>query len=339
MHRTPFGDLAQPVVGHAIGRQHDPHAGAQRPRWDVIGRVEDAAVVGLALDDDFEAAQHDTLFRGSHPDQRRDAGGVAGAQEPARGRCLFAPADARGHVSYECGSAWTLHADEQTRLQPCSGGRIGVPRVVRMSSQVLARGAYGISDGGGWLGHWPFPFGWLDPCILNFGGRSGAYHRGMTDVSRVAATGARYGHTNLIARDWRTVAEFYERIFGCAPVPPERNYSGPDLERGTGVPGATLSGIHLRLPGHGAAGPTLEIYTYGQQAAALPPAANRPGWGHLAFAVHDVAQARQAVLSVGGGTLGEIVTLHTADGRRVTWCYVSDPEGNIVELQSWAPAA
>ena len=160
----------------------------------------------------------------------------------------------------------------------------------------------------------------------------------MEDASRVRATGARYGHTNLIAREWRLLADFYEHLFGCVPVPPERNYAGPDLERGTGISGAALRGIHLRLPGHGADGPTLEIYTYDHEAAAPPPAANRPGWGHIAFAVEDVAQARQAVLNAGGGAVGEVVTLQTADGRRVTWCYVSDPEGNIVELQSWAPA-
>ena len=34
---------------------------------------------------------------------------------------------------------------------------------------------------------------------------------------------------------------------------------------------------------------------------------------------------------------GEAVTLEAADGRRVT-CYVTDPEGNIVELQSWSDA-
>jgi predicted enzyme related to lactoylglutathione lyase len=161
----------------------------------------------------------------------------------------------------------------------------------------------------------------------------------MEDASRVTATGARYGHTNLIARDWRLVADFYERLFGCVPVPPERHYRGPDLERGTAVPRAALRGVHLRLPGHGPDGPTLEIYTYDREAAAPPPVANRPGWGHIAFAVDDVAQARQAVLEGGGGTVGEIVTLQTADGRRVSWCYLTDPEGNIVELQSWTPAA
>jgi hypothetical protein len=45
---------------------------------------------------------------------------------------------------------------------------------------------------------------------------------------------------------------------------------------------------------------------------------------------------RQGVLEAGGSRIGEIVTLQVADGRKVTWCYVSDPEGNLLELQSWS---
>lgn len=147
---------------------------------------------------------------------------------------------------------------------------------------------------------------------------------------------ARYGHTNLIARDWRKLANFYETVFGCEPVPPERDYSGPDLERGTGVPDAALRGVHLRLPGFGANGPTLEIYQYAHEEDQLPPAANRPGFAHIAFAVPEVEDARHEVLDAGGTAVGEVVTLTTSDGRRVTWCYVTDPEGNIVELQAWS---
>lgn len=152
------------------------------------------------------------------------------------------------------------------------------------------------------------------------------------------ASGARYGHTNLIARDWRVLADFYETVFGCVPVPPERDYRGLELEAGTGVPDAALRGVHLRLPGGGPDGPTLEIYTYETQPDTQPPAPNRPGWGHIAFAVNDVRQAHAAVLASGGGAVAEVVTLQTAEGRRVTWCYMTDPEGNIIELQSWAPA-
>lgn len=147
---------------------------------------------------------------------------------------------------------------------------------------------------------------------------------------------AQYGHTNLVARDWRRLAAFYTDLFGCVAVPPERDYRGRDLEAGTGVPGAALHGVHLRLPGFGDDGPTLEIYQYAVSPMAMAAAANRPGWGHIAFVVDDVAEGRQAVLSAGGSAVGEVVTLETADRRRVTWCYVTDPEGNIVELQAWS---
>ena len=147
--------------------------------------------------------------------------------------------------------------------------------------------------------------------------------------------GARYVHTNLVARDWRGLSLFYQDLFGCVPVPPVRDYSGAALEAGTGVPGATLRGQHLRLPGHGLNGPTLEIYTYDPQADSIPSRVNRPGFGHLAFEVASVPEARAAVLSAGGQPVGETVTLTTATGARVTWCYVTDPEGNILELQSW----
>lgn len=156
----------------------------------------------------------------------------------------------------------------------------------------------------------------------------------------MAGLGARFGHTNVIARDWRRLASFYETVFECIPVPPERDYSGDVAERGTGVPGAAFRGVHLRLPGLGPDGPTLEIYTYATNLdPAATPAANRVGWGHIAFVVDDVAAARAAVLEAGGRPLpgAEVVTTRTADGRRVTWCYLADPEGNLIELQSWSP--
>ena len=119
-------------------------------------------------------------------------------------------------------------------------------------------------------------------------------------------------------------------------VPPERDFRGKELDAGTGLRGAGLCGAHFRLPGAGYQGPTLEIFTYDQLEQSLRTAANRPGFGHIAFEVEDVAAARMAVLSAGGATVGEIVTLTTSTGARVTWCYVTDPEGNMIELQTWA---
>jgi predicted enzyme related to lactoylglutathione lyase len=66
------------------------------------------------------------------------------------------------------------------------------------------------------------------------------------------------------------------------------------------------------------------------------PIANRPGWSHLAFEVDDVAEALQAVLAAGGSRLGEVVTFDVPGAGTITWTYARDPEGNIIELQSWS---
>ena len=148
---------------------------------------------------------------------------------------------------------------------------------------------------------------------------------------------ARYAHTNLIAKDWRALAHFYQNVFGCELVPPERNYEGDLLAAGTGLPaGIALRGAHLRLPGYGDEGPTLELYQYNRLAGRPETAVNRPGFAHIAFEVDDLVAARQAVLAAGGGEVGQIVTTTIATGANVTWVYLTDPEGNIIELQTWS---
>ena len=145
----------------------------------------------------------------------------------------------------------------------------------------------------------------------------------------------KYVHTNLIAQDWRKLAEFYKKVFGCAAVPPERDFKGADLEAGTGIHGAHLTGVHLRLPGYGDEGPTLEIFNYNILEEKPETAVNRPGYGHIAFQVDDVEKAKKLVLENGGREIGKIVTLETSAGKKVTWCYLADPEGNAIELQRW----
>ena len=146
---------------------------------------------------------------------------------------------------------------------------------------------------------------------------------------------ARYVHTNLIARDADRLIRFYAEVFGCTPVPPARDLAGKWLDRATGIAGAKLRGQHLRLPGGGNDGPTLEIFEYDPGLPHEPGPPNRPGWGHVAFAVQDVAAARKAVLDAGGTAVGELVTTDVPDAGGLTFIYMRDPEGNIIELQSW----
>jgi predicted enzyme related to lactoylglutathione lyase len=147
---------------------------------------------------------------------------------------------------------------------------------------------------------------------------------------------AKYKHTNIVARDWRKLAEFYERVFGCNVVPPERANIGEWVERSTGVPGAEVRGVHLQMPGYGDDGPTLEIFQYNRAEERTKTAINRPGLAHLAFEVDDVEAARDAVLAAGGGRVGDIVTAEISGAGRITFVYLTDPEGNIIELQKWA---
>jgi glyoxylase I family protein len=111
------------------------------------------------------------------------------------------------------------------------------------------------------------------------------------------AINARYVHTNLIARDWKKLVRFYGDVFGCIPKGPERDLSGEWLDRVTALSAARLRGVHLRLPGYGDDGPTLEIFRYDGMLDRRLPMPNEPGFAHVAFAVDDVEKALEAVIS------------------------------------------
>ncbi len=147
---------------------------------------------------------------------------------------------------------------------------------------------------------------------------------------------AKYVHTNLTARDWRRLAEFYQSVFGCTPKPPERDLSGPWLDELTALNSAHLTGMHLALPGCGTDGPTLEIFSYDHLLERPAPVVNEPGFGHLAFLVDDVPAALEAVQQAGGGAVGGICKTPVPGVGLLTVVYATDPEGNILELQNWS---
>ena len=145
----------------------------------------------------------------------------------------------------------------------------------------------------------------------------------------------RFAHTNIVARNWRQLSGFYMKVFDCKIKPPERKLSGSWLDRATGLQNARLEGVHLLLPGHGDNGPTLEIFSYQNMHECKPRMANRLGLTHIAFEVDDVDQAFDMAIKNGGQLLGE-VTEKAVDGVGVLkFVYLRDPEGNIVEIQSW----
>lgn len=145
----------------------------------------------------------------------------------------------------------------------------------------------------------------------------------------------KYAHTNIIARDWEQLTDFYVKTFDCKIIPPLRKQSGEWLDKGTGLKNAQLQGAHLLLPGHGENGPTLEIYQYKQMEEQVPIAPNKRGFGHIAFEVESVEIVLEVLKRNGGTTAGEITKREIPEAGEITFIYTRDPEGNLIELQSW----
>ncbi len=145
----------------------------------------------------------------------------------------------------------------------------------------------------------------------------------------------RYAHVNIISVDWKQLCNFYEQVFDCEPVSTERDHHGPQVDALTAIPNVRVRGRHLRVPGHGENGPTIEIFTFSENAPDQPKPLNRPGFAHLAFEVDDMDATRAQVKKLGGDDYGELVTIDIEGAGQLTLIYMTDPEGNIVELQNW----
>ena len=145
----------------------------------------------------------------------------------------------------------------------------------------------------------------------------------------------RYAHTNIIAEDWKKLAQFYIDVFDCEPTYPERDLFGEWIDKATNIQNVRIKGMHLRLPGY-TDGPTLEIFEYKpEKTGNIPPEIDMPGLGHLAFEVDSVEQIQAKLLAHGGTKLGEIVKREYEEIGILTMVYSRDPEGNIIEIQNW----
>ena len=109
---------------------------------------------------------------------------------------------------------------------------------------------------------------------------------------------------------------------------------GAWLERLTGMPDVHIAGEHLRLPGYGNEGPTLEIFSYDTSTSGEPKL-NLHGFSHIAFEVENVADTVELLLREGDELVGEIVSREYDTLGTGTFAYAKDIEGNIIEVQSW----
>ena len=145
----------------------------------------------------------------------------------------------------------------------------------------------------------------------------------------------RYAHTNIVAKDYRKLIDFYKEVFQCKSVGETRDLRGEWLDKLTGISNAHIVGEHLCLPGYGEDHPTLEIFSYDEMEDSSH-AVNQCGIAHLAFEVEDVEKTLQRLLQKGGKQVGEVVKTEYPDGRKAVFVYAADCEGNLVELQSWS---
>ncbi|HET7289236.1 MAG TPA: VOC family protein [Thermodesulfobacteriota bacterium] len=149
----------------------------------------------------------------------------------------------------------------------------------------------------------------------------------------------RLAHVSITVKDLDRLAEFYRKALGFTEVRPEKGFSGAWLEKGTGVPGASIRRVHLRLPGSSPDVALLELIEYaGKAEDKSPPAADSTGLRHIAIetgSASELARLRDLVIENGGSGLGDISENRIDGLGTVTFIYMTDPEGNIVELLNW----
>lgn len=144
-----------------------------------------------------------------------------------------------------------------------------------------------------------------------------------------------FSHINIIAENWKNLAQFYIDVFECEPVFPERDLSGEWLEKLTKIPNVEIKGVHLKLPGYQEA-PTLEIFGYSKLSKnGNTPLINDKGFAHIAFHVTDVDATLKKLIAKGGQKYGELVEKDIDGLGIIRVIYATDPEGNIIDIQNW----
>ncbi len=145
----------------------------------------------------------------------------------------------------------------------------------------------------------------------------------------------RFAHTNIAARNWKSLSQFYIDVFECKVKPPERDLKGDWLDRAIGIKNARQMGVHLSLPGYENP-PTLEIFSYEEFIDTVPMMANQIGFTHIAFEVEDVDASLAKALEHGATMLGEVIENEVEGVGVLKFTYLRDIEDNIIEIQSWS---
>jgi catechol 2,3-dioxygenase-like lactoylglutathione lyase family enzyme len=138
-------------------------------------------------------------------------------------------------------------------------------------------------------------------------------------------------HVGITVKDLDASIRFYHDLLGLEfynePTP---WFSGPELEKGVGVPGAELRQVTFWVGEHS----TVELLEYRNpaQQATRPVTNNRLGAAHVCFRVEDVWATKAELEGKGVEFYSDVNVVDEGPLAGWRWVYFSDPDGLALEL-------
>lgn len=137
-------------------------------------------------------------------------------------------------------------------------------------------------------------------------------------------------HVGLVVKDLDRSIYFYHDVLGLPFAnEPTPWFDGPELEKGVGVPGATLRQVSMWV------GPnsTMELIEYGNRELDNPvPPNNALAAAHVCFKVADINATKAELESRGVVFYSDVNVVDSGPLAGWRWCYFSDPDGLALEL-------
>jgi catechol 2,3-dioxygenase-like lactoylglutathione lyase family enzyme len=138
-------------------------------------------------------------------------------------------------------------------------------------------------------------------------------------------------HVGLVVTNLDRSIYFYHDILGLPFAnEPTPWFSGPQLEEGVGVPGATLRQVSLWVGEHS----TMELIEYGNRLpeSSAPVPNNHLGAAHVCFKVTDVRAKKAELEAKGVQFYSDVNVVDEGPLAGWRWVYFSDPDGLALEL-------
>ena len=138
-------------------------------------------------------------------------------------------------------------------------------------------------------------------------------------------------HVGLIVKDLDRSIYFYHDLLGLPFAnEPTPWFEGPELEKGVGVPGATLRQVSMWVGPHS----QMELIQYGERADTTGKAVpnNHLGAAHVCFLVDDINATKAELEAEGVEFYSDVNVVDEGPLSGWRWCYFSDPDGLALEL-------